>query len=123
MKDTDITTNNKISEIVCIIKLFSLLFSTIIIYNKFSTQGNIHINPIDSYLNLYPRGVFSLVSVLALLLMWCLPSTNNFKNIRVVYLVKDLAFIVVFSILIVLSKSQFSQYNFLFLSFHFHSLP
>jgi len=116
MNEIDETAQKKVNEIVSVIKLASLLFCTIIIYNQYSIKDTISTVLPYSYFSVYPMGILSL-SIVLIFLLWSFPSTKifKFKNIKFVHLIENLAFIIVFSILIIFSKNYVSQYNFLFI--------
>lgn len=107
--------HKKINEILSTIKLVSLLFCTIIIYNQYSLK-NQSIEDTTSYFNLNPIGILSLCFVL-IFLLWKLPSKKILKliNIKTMYMAENLILIGIFSILIILSKNYVVQYDFLFL--------
>ncbi|KZL89457.1 HD-GYP domain-containing protein [Clostridium magnum] len=106
----------KVFEIVSIVKLICLLFCGIIVFNYFFRDKNIIIMTNNDYLNVIPLGVGTLVIAL-IYIIWMFFSTEKlkFKNSRLLQITEDLIFILIFSILIVVSEAHESQYKLLFL--------
>lgn len=116
MNNIDKERKKEIGNIISIVKLISLLFCGIVIYNEFSIK-NIEIfhNP-NGYINIIPMGLLS-VSSICIYWLWSFLSISRFKSngIILIQTVENLVFIIIFSFLIILSNTYASQYKLLFL--------
>lgn len=116
MNNIDKERKKEIGNIISIVKLISLLFCGIVIYNEFSIK-NIEIfhNP-NGYINMIPMGLLS-VSIICIYWLWSFLGISRFKSNGIILFqtVENLIFIIIFSFLIILSNTYASQYKLLFL--------
>lgn len=106
----------KIYEIVSVIKLLSLLFSGIILLRLLAKAQNVLDNTQNGNLTIY----WVMSAGLTLLLAYVIWSFSTFKRfngnyIYTISLVENFIFILIFSIIILISGAITSQYKFLFL--------
>nr|WP_125153541.1 PAS domain-containing sensor histidine kinase [Clostridium rectalis] len=106
----------KIYNIICIVKLVSLLLSSVIIYNQFFTQNNIVFATKDGYFNEVAIALFTFVIAL-IYWIWSFFSIRIFesKHVKKIQMIENGVFILIFSSLIILSHTCVAQYKFLFL--------
>lgn len=106
----------KVHEIISIVKLASLLFCGIIIFNRFIDIINYSKINGNFYLNMIPLAMGILMLVL-IYLIWTLFSVKKVKFNKTILLqiIEDFVFILLFTVLIVSSGAQESQYKLLFL--------
>lgn len=106
----------KVYEIIAIVKLASLLFCGIIIFNRFSRLINYGYMNANDYLSMIPLGMGILVLVL-IYLVWTFFSAKKikFSSIKLLQIIEDFIFILLFTVLIILSGAHVSQYKLLFL--------
>lgn len=114
--DLENVRQRNIYYITCILKLVSLLFFAFAIYIKVLPNNNADKNMIFPY--------YSIMSVLVvtfiLFFVYCLWSVFavkifKFNNIKLIYLVENIIFMGIFTLMIILSNSYQSQYKVLFL--------
>ncbi|MCY6484772.1 diguanylate cyclase [Clostridium aestuarii] len=105
----------KIYEIVSIIKLSSLLFCGIIFFKYYLVKKTVNYTN-DTLLSLALIGV-SICLLTLIYILWSIFSNKYFilRHIRIIKSIENIAFIGIFSYLIVLSGANSSQYKFLFL--------
>lgn len=106
----------KIFEIISIVKLASLLFCGIIIFNH--CFNNAYTSTITEKNLFYLFSIGLVTCILALIYAtWSLSSKGNFKlkYTKAIVVIENFIFIIIFSILIFLSGAHTSQYKFLFL--------
>lgn len=107
---------NNIHSIISIVKLASLLFSSIIIYNRlFAVKEVITIGK-NGYFNAVAFTLLACV-VAIIYCIWAFFSIKifNSKSTKKVHMIENFFFIIIFSVLIVVSNTCESQYKFLFL--------
>lgn len=106
----------KIYEIVSIVRLASLLFSGIIIFAHFFNDGTTIIYSNEKYFSSLSVGLSICIMVL-IFGLWSFSSKRNLlmKHFKSAQTIENLVFILIFSILIVISGANTSQYKFLFL--------
>jgi diguanylate cyclase (GGDEF) domain len=106
----------KIYEIIAIVKLTSLLFCGIIIFNYVSRSKMFDVREGNGFFNVLPIGAALCVLVL-IYFIWITFSIKKVKvrNMNNVRIVEDFIFMVIFIFLIILSGANKSQYKFLFL--------
>lgn len=114
----EIDENNKqnVNDIIYVVKLASLLFCVLIIYNHFNLNTIYFSNSPNGYFNLSAIGIFSL-SIVFIYLLWSFSSTllvKYRKNI-LIYQIENYIFISIFSLLIILSGTYIYQYRFLYM--------
>jgi diguanylate cyclase (GGDEF)-like protein len=106
----------KIYEIVSIVKLFSLLFSGIILLRG--------LNDVQRVLNNTLKGIFSTGWIMAVgfilvlvYIIWSWSTTKriDFKYFHNINLIEDFIYILIFFIIILLSGANTSEYKFIFL--------
>jgi PAS domain S-box-containing protein len=116
MSNIDKDRKKEISDIISIVKLISLLFCGIVIYNELSIRNKEIINNSTWYSNIIPMGLLS-ASSLCVYWLWSSFCKRRFKTKHIVLIrtLENLVFIIIFSVLIVLSNSYASQYKLLFL--------
>ncbi|MBC2579786.1 diguanylate cyclase [Clostridium sp. DJ247] len=106
----------RIYEIISIVKLISLLFCGIIIFNGFFTVKKF--SEIDSryLLSIIPLGVSACILAL-IYLIWFIFSVKKIqlKNHKFLRISEDFVFMLIFTVFIVISEAHKSQYKFLFL--------
>lgn len=106
----------KVYEIISIVKLACLLFCGIIIFNSFFKIRSYSIVDANDYLSMIPLGAGILVLVLIYVIWGFFPVREfRIKNTISVQIIENFVFILIFSILIILSGAHESQYKFLFL--------
>lgn len=116
MDNIDKNRQQNIYNIVSIIKLVSLCFCGIVIYNGFFTRNENIANGNDNYFYIIELGL--LICLMFLIYWgWSFFSVRIFKlkYIRVMQVIENIVFITIFSFSIFLSNSYTSQYKFLFL--------
>lgn len=116
MDNIDKKRKENIYNIVSIVKLVSLCFCGIVIYNGFFLNNNNVANENDSYFYIIELGV--LICLMFLIYWsWSFFSIRIFKskNIKNMQIIENMVFIIIFSFSIFLSNSYTSQYKFLFL--------
>ncbi|EJP6472635.1 PAS domain S-box protein [Clostridium botulinum] len=102
-----------IYNITCIVKLISLLFSSIILYNYLSQNNCANKN---SYYNTVFAILLSLImTVIYLIWSFFTVKTRMFKNILFIQRIENIFFILIFTILVIMSGKYNSQYKYLFL--------
>ncbi|MDW8802211.1 diguanylate cyclase [Clostridium sp. A1-XYC3] len=106
----------KVYEIISIVKLTSLLFCGIIIFNRFSRVVSYGYIDANDYLSMIPLGMSILVLAL-IYLVWVFFWTRKvkFSGIKWLQVIEDFIFILLFTVLIILSRAYISQYKLLFL--------
>lgn len=116
MRNIDEDRKKEINDIISIIKLISLLFCGIVLYNKFSIKNIENFHNSTGYINIMPMGLLT-VSMIFIYWLWSFFSTKKFKSkyIKVLQVFQNLVFIAIFSILGILSNAYTSQYKLLFL--------
>ncbi|MBD5561837.1 ATP-binding protein [Clostridium botulinum] len=102
-----------IYSITCIVKLVSLLFSSIILYNYFP-QNNSNDENI-SYSALFTILLSLITSIIYLIWSFFAIKTRRFKNILFMQRIENMFFIFIFTVLIIISGKYNSQYKYLFL--------
>lgn len=106
----------RVYEIISIVKLISLLFCGIIIFNYFFGNNHVNVATSNEFLNVLSIG--SSICILVLIYaMWIFFSMKRIKinNIVSIQLIEDFIFILIFSALIIVSGANQSQYKYLFL--------
>ncbi|NFB20275.1 PAS domain-containing sensor histidine kinase [Clostridium botulinum] len=102
-----------IYNITCIVKLISLLFFSIILYNYLSQNNCANKN---SYNNTVFAILLSLImTVIYLIWSFFTVKTRMFKNILFIQRIENIFFILIFTILVIMSGKYNSQYKYLFL--------
>ncbi|MCT8978567.1 HD-GYP domain-containing protein [Clostridium sp. CX1] len=107
---------NKVYEIVSIVKITSLLFCGIIVFNLFFCNKKIYRTASDEFFNVFPIGMSICILVL-IYAIWIIFSIKkiNLRNIKIIQIIEDFIFILLFTILVILSEGHLSQYKLLFL--------
>ncbi|WP_179945230.1 PAS domain-containing sensor histidine kinase [Clostridium carboxidivorans] len=116
MYNIDKNRQQNIYNIVSIVKLASLCFCGIVIYNEFFMRNKGIANENDNYFYIIELGL--LICLMFLIYWgWSFFSIRIFKskNIKKMQLMENAVFIMIFSFSIFLSNSYTSQYKFLFL--------
>lgn len=106
----------KVYEIIAIVKLASLLFCGIIIFDYISRNKKFDVRQDNGFFNVLPIGA-SLCVLLLIYFIWTTFFINKIKvrNVINIQIIEDFVFIFIFTILIILSGANESQYKFLFL--------
>ncbi|WP_318038337.1 hypothetical protein [Clostridium estertheticum] len=106
----------EINDIISIVKLISLLFCGIVIYNKFFIKNIESFQNPSGYINIIPMTMLS-VSSICIYWLWSFLSIRKFRSkyLKLIQIIENLVFIMIFSICIILSKNCTSQYKLLFL--------
>jgi PAS domain S-box len=105
-----------INDIIACVKLVSLLLCCIIVFNHF-TDGNKDIIEFEtSYFNLRIVGM-ALLLIMLTYCLWVISSDNKFKtkHKRIICFIENIIFIFIFSVLILYSGANTSEYKFLYL--------
>ena len=116
MNNIDKNKKKEINDIVSIVKFISLLFCGIVVYNEFAIKDiDIFHNP-NVYINIIPMGLLS-VSSIFICWLWPFFSKRKYqsKYVKLIQIIENLVFIIIFSVSIMLSDSYNSQYKLLFL--------
>lgn len=105
-----------INEIISVVKLVSLFFCSIIIYNQFFIKDNIVTDAKNGYINAISFALLASITMLTYCL-WLFFSIKSlsFKNSLYTKVFENFVFISIFSIMIIKSDSHVSQYKLLFL--------
>ncbi|WP_376701664.1 sensor histidine kinase [Clostridium tyrobutyricum] len=105
----------KIYNIISIVKLVSLLFCYIIVYNRISTK-NIYLNMNNAFPNVFTVQVL-ICSIILIYIAWSFFSVKilNFRNTRTIEIVENFIFIALYSVLDIMCRSSVSEYKFMFL--------
>ncbi|HCL4577738.1 PAS domain-containing sensor histidine kinase [Clostridium botulinum] len=113
MSEINKSREKNIYSITCTVKLASLLFSSIILYNYVSQNNCASKN---SYYNVLLPMILSLITSL-IYLIWSFftVKTRMFKNILFIQRIENIFFILIFTILIIMSGKYNSHYKYLFL--------
>ncbi|WP_251861166.1 ATP-binding protein [Clostridium sp. Marseille-Q2269] len=102
-----------IYNITCTVKLISLLFSSIILYNYISKCNYASKN---SYYNTIFAITLSLImTIIYLIWSFFAIKTRMFKNILLMQKIENIFFILIFTAMIIISGKYSSQYKYLFL--------
>ncbi|HID0769094.1 TPA: ATP-binding protein [Clostridium botulinum] len=113
MSEINQSREKNIYNITCIVKLISLLFSSIILYNYLSQNNCANKN---SYNNTVFAILLSLImTVIYLIWSFFTVKTKMFKNILFIQRIENIFFILIFTILVIMSGKYNSQYKYLFL--------
>lgn len=116
MNSIDKNKQKNIYDIISIVKLVSLCFCAIVIYNEFFMKNKNVANQNDNYFYIIE---LSLLICLMLLIywVWSFFSIRIFKskNMKKMQIAENIVFIIIFSLSVFLSNSYTSQYKFLFL--------
>ncbi|MBO0559290.1 PAS domain-containing sensor histidine kinase [Clostridium botulinum] len=113
MSEINQNIEKNIYSITCTVKLVSLLFSSIILYNYLS-QNNCTTE--NSYHNTVFAIVLSLImTVIYLIWSFFTVKTRIFKNILLIQRIENVFFILIFTTMIIISGNYSSQYKYLFL--------
>jgi len=102
-----------IYSITCTVKLVSLLFSSIILYNYFPKNDCINKN--ISYDALLPIFLSLITSIIYFIWSFFTIKTRMFKNILLIQRIENIFFVLIFTILIMISGNYNSHYKYLFL--------
>ncbi|WP_420808080.1 MASE3 domain-containing sensor histidine kinase [Clostridium tepidum] len=102
-----------IYSITCIVKLVSLLFSSIILYNYFPQNNSNNEN--ISYSALFTILLSLIMTVIYLIWSFFTIKTKMFKNILLIQKIENIFFILIFTALVIMSGKYDSQYKYLFL--------
>lgn len=103
----------KIYEIISVVKIVSLLFGAMILF-KYYLKNEVRIGFKSDYMNIISLGIYA--SFIALIyIVWLFFINTKFKNMKIVRIIEDITFILIFLLLILLSGTNASQYKFLFL--------
>ncbi|ACA46717.1 ATP-binding protein [Clostridium botulinum] len=113
MSEINKSREKNIYSITCIVKLVSLLFSSIILYNYFP-QNNSNDENI-SYSALFTILLSLITSIIYLIWSFFAIKTRRFKNILFMQRIENMFFIFIFTVLIIISGKYNSQYKYLFL--------
>ncbi|SUY64884.1 sensory box histidine kinase [Clostridium sporogenes] len=110
MSEINQSREKNIYSITCIVKLVSLLFSSIILYNYLS-QNNCTTE--NSYHNTVFAILLSLIMTI-IYLIWSFFSikTMMFKNILLVQRIENIFFLLIFTVMIIISGNYNSQYKY-----------
>lgn len=116
MNDINYNKRKQINDIVSVVKLTSLLFSGIGLFNFILNYFNINVDNINYALTI----ILVLTSVLILtftFFIWSFSTTKKFneKNIEKIRIIENYFLIIVFFIIILISGAEESQFKFLFL--------
>ncbi|QCH27427.1 hypothetical protein EZN00_01024 [Clostridium tyrobutyricum] len=105
----------KIYNVISIVKLVSLLFCYIIVYNRISTK-NIYLNMNNAFPNVFTVQVL-ICSIILIYIAWSFFSVKilNFRNTRTIEIVENFIFIALYSVLDIMCRSSVSEYKFMFL--------
>lgn len=103
-------------DIIAVVKLVTLLFCGIVIYNHFFIANSMNINTKNGYLSIGVLGISTFISAI-IYWIWSFFSIKTFKdeNVKRIIMIENMFFIMVFSVLIILTNTYESQYKFLFL--------
>ncbi|NFA82973.1 PAS domain-containing sensor histidine kinase [Clostridium botulinum] len=113
MSEINQSREKNIYNITCIVKLISLLFSSIILYNYLSQNNCANKN---SYNNTVFAILLSLImTVIYLIWSFFTVKIKMFKNILFIQRIENIFFILIFTILVIMSGKYNSQYKYLFL--------
>ncbi|EJO5346326.1 PAS domain S-box protein [Clostridium botulinum] len=102
-----------IYNITCIVKLVSLLFSSIILCNYFPKKD--YMNQNISYSALFTVLLSLIMSGIYLVWSFFAIKTRRFKNILFMQRIENAFFILIFTMLVIMSGKYNSQYKYLFL--------
>ncbi|MBW9149207.1 PAS domain S-box protein [Clostridium sp. CM028] len=116
MSNIDGGRKKEINDIISIVKLISLLFCGIVIYNELLISNNKILQNSSGYINIIPTALLS-VSSICIYWLWSFFSIRRFKckYVKLIQIIENLVFIMIFSITIILSNNCTSQYKLLFL--------
>lgn len=105
-----------INDIISVVKLASLLFCAIIVYNRILVKDQVITSTMADNFSIVVFGVITGV-IMVIYWIWAFLSTNKAlsKYSKEIEIVENFIFILIFSILIVKSDAYLSQYKFLFL--------
>ncbi len=105
-----------INDIISVVKLASLFFCAIIVYNRILVKDQVITSTMADNFSIVVFGVITGV-IIVIYWIWTLLSTNKAlsKYSKKIEIVENFIFILIFSILIVKSDAHLSQYKFLFL--------
>lgn len=106
----------KIYEIIAIVKLTSLLFCGIVIFSYISRSKRFDVKEGNGFFNILPIGA-SLGILVLIYLIWMTFSIKKtkVKDVRNIQVVEDFIFMIIFTVLVILSGANKSGYKFLFL--------
>ncbi|MGL5381307.1 HD-GYP domain-containing protein [Clostridium sp.] len=106
----------QINDIVSVVKLSSLFFTAIVFFQYIFKEGNFVTTSINDQYNLNAIGIVAFLLV-SIYFIWAFSINNkvNEKNIKMIQLIENIVFIIVFLIAIIISGAHTSQYKFLFL--------
>jgi PAS domain S-box-containing protein len=106
----------EINNIISIVKLISLIFCGIIVYSELSMRESNTFDNAVWYINIFSMGILS-TSIIAIYCLWSFFSKRNIKSkhIKLIQIVENLGFIIIFSVFIILSNTYASQFKLLFL--------
>lgn len=114
----EIEESNKknVNDIIYVVKLASLLFCILIIYNHFNLNYIYFSKSSNEYFNLSAIGIFCLCIVF-IFLLWSFSSALfiKYQNRNYIYKIENYIFICIFSVLIILSGTYIYQYKFLYM--------
>lgn len=114
----EIEESNKqnVNDIIYAVKLASLLFCILIIYNHFNLNYNYFSSSSTEYFKLSTVGLFCLC-IIFIYLLWSFSSALfiKYKNKNYIYRIENYIFIAMFSLLIILSGTYIYQYKFLYI--------
>ncbi|MEW9094330.1 MAG: diguanylate cyclase [Clostridiaceae bacterium] len=113
MNNIDDNKRNQINDIVSVVKLSSLLFSAIGIFKCFfSSSSKVVDNMIAKYLI-----VIAILILSSIYGIWAFSTTKKVssKYIKVIQVIENCVFIIIFLIILLISGAHTSEYKFLFL--------
>lgn len=111
MSEINQSREKNIYSITCIVKLVSLLFSSIILYNYFPQNTNEDI----PYSALFTILVSLIITVIYLIWSFFAIKTRMFKNILLIQRIENIFFLLIFTFMIIMSGKYNSHYKYLFL--------
>ncbi|TDT62817.1 bifunctional diguanylate cyclase/phosphohydrolase [Fonticella tunisiensis] len=106
----------KIREIISIVKLASLLLSAIIVFTLISNDDNDVVFSNTEYFSVFSLSLTFIILIL-IFSIWSFSSKRNYitKQDKIKRCIEDSIYILIFSVVIIISGGYTSQYKFLFL--------
>ena len=115
MENLDLKLEKKINDKTSIIKLILLLFCDLIMYSTILNKYNIYINSQNDYININYLGGEVLIFIWTTLMWWFFTiKLCNSIYIEFIRIIENCIYIMIITILIILSNMHLSQYKLLF---------
>ncbi|MFT5872826.1 MAG: PAS domain S-box-containing protein [Clostridium sp.] len=116
MCNIDEDRKKEINNIIAILKLISLLFCGIIVYNEYSIKNTSDLQNPNGYISIISWVLLAVGSIF-IYWLWSFFCIRKFKtkDTKLMKVLENLVFIIIFSILIILSNAYASQFKLLFL--------